>query len=179
MKKLLVSGLVISGLIMASPTALLAGGHGGSKCYKSSQKESSCKSSKLKKKLKTLWANKDALELKDKQLDKIADIKHTALKDLIQLKADKEIVAVDIKTAFWADSIDLNKVNDLIDKKYAAKAKTAKVFAKALSDVQKVLTIKQNEQWKEIMLKAYLSKGRCSKCASAKFCPLTGKPMGK
>jgi len=180
MKKLLITGAIISGLIMVSPTAALAYPQGKSKCLKCAQKASKCKISKLKSKTKLLWENQEDLGLKDDQLEKIADIKHATIKELIQLKADKDIVKVDLKSLMYADTIDVDEANKLIDAKYQAKKDSAKVYIKAVSDIQQVLSKDQRSQWKELCKKAK-DKPSCAKCAAAsgKFCPLTGKKLDK
>ena len=171
MKKLLLSGILITGLIVANPAGVFADSHQRSSCAKCEAKTKKCKISRLKKKVKQLWFNKEALGIAEKQLEKIKDIKHAAIKELIRLKADKDIVKVDLKSAMWDESIDVGAVNKLIDAKYAAKTKAAKTYVKALRDIQKVLSKEQRAKWKEMSIKA--------KLAGGKICPITGKPLDK
>ncbi len=177
MKKVLIAGLVVSGLIMASPTVASACPNQKSQCSKCAEKSRTCKISKLKKKIGLLWENKEDLGLKDGQLDKIKDIKHASTKKLIQLKADIEIVMVDLKSAMYVDSIDVDSVNKLIEAKYAAKEEASKTFIKSISDIQQVLSKDQRDQWKDLCKKSQ-NKASCSK-GEKKFCPLTGKPLNK
>jgi len=181
MKKVLLSGIIITGLIMANPVMIEACQKGAtSSCAKCAAKASQCKISKLKKKVTMLWTNQDALEITDDQMAKIKDIKHAAIKELIQLKADKDVVMVDLKSAMWEESMDLGAVNKLIDTKYAAKKKSSKTFVKAINDIQKDLTDKQLAAWKAMAIAQKVGKSSCSKCnakSSGKFCPLTGKPL--
>jgi Spy/CpxP family protein refolding chaperone len=179
MKKILMAGVLITGLIMANPAVVLACSQQKTQCAKCEAKAQQCKISELKKKVKPLWIHKDVLSIKEDQLNKIKDIKHKAIKELIQLNADKEIVMVDLESAMRGDSIDVNSINKLIDTKYAAKNKTAKTYVKAIGDIQKVLTKEQRAQWGEISVKSKLSEEKCAKCASSdgKICPLTGKSL--
>jgi len=181
MKKVLLSGIIITGLIMANPVMIEACQKGAtSSCAKCAAKASQYKISKLKKKVTMLWTNQDALEITDDQMAKIKDIKHAAIKELIRLKADKDVVMVDLKSAMWEESMDLGAVNKLIDTKYAAKKKSSKTFVKAINDIQKVLTDKQRAAWKAMAIAQKMGKSSCSKCnakSSGNFCPLTGKSL--
>lgn len=180
MKKFLMAGLLVAGLIIANPAVVFACPQQKEQCSKCEAKAQQCKISQLKKKVQPLWFNKEALDIKEDLLNKIKDIKHGAIKELIQLSADKEIVMVDLKSAMWADLIDVNVVNKLIDDKYAFENKTAKTYIKAIGDIQKVLSEEQRAKWHEMSVKAELSGANCAKCAAAsdgKVCPLTGKPL--
>ena len=180
MKKLLISSLIITGLVLASPMAATADNHKEcgvrSECSKS-EKDSKCLVTKLKGKTKLLWENKEDLGLKDAQLDKIKEIKYATIKQLIRLDADKKIAKVELKSLWYEDVVDVDKANVAIDAKYKAKADSAKVFTKAISDIQNELTKEQRDKWKEHCKAS--EKGECGKCAKAKFCPLTGKPTDK
>jgi len=180
MKKTILSALLITGLITAAPGAVFACGScaqdsAPSKCSSCQEKAKTCKITKLKKKVKLLWAHQEQLKIADDQLTRIKDIKHKAIKELIQLKADKEIIMVDLQSAMRASQLNLGEVNTLIDAKYAALTKTAKTFAKALGDIQNVLTADQRAQW-SAMLKA-MGDSSCPNCGGTKFCPYTGKKL--
>ena len=60
------------------------------------------------------WAYKDELKLSENQLEKIADIKHAAMKQMIHESADVKAIKVDVKTEMWEPQIDVNKVNQKI-----------------------------------------------------------------
>ena len=112
-----------------------------------------------------------------------------AFKEAIKIaKAEIDVIKVDVKTAMWKEKIDLAEVNKLIDKKYNAKAKLAKTYVKAVSDIQGVLSAEQLSQLHEMKVQAKLTKDckkcghdkKCTKCAAksgGKFCPITGKPL--
>lgn len=180
MKKFLMAGVLIAGLIVANPAIVLACPQQKGQCAKCEAKAQQCKISELKKKVKPLWIHKDVLGINEDQLTKVKDIKQKAIKELIQLNADKEIVMVDLESAMRGESIDITVINKLIDAKYSAKSKTAKVFVKAISDIQNVLTKEQRAQWKEMCTESELGGSDCAKCAASsdgKICPLTGKSL--
>ncbi|MBZ0166342.1 MAG: Spy/CpxP family protein refolding chaperone [Candidatus Omnitrophica bacterium] len=175
------------------------------KCNKAQTQE--CKIGKLKKTAKVLWTHKEHLQLTDDQLGKLKKIKHAAIKDIIRLNADIDVTKVDLDSAMWSEQIDTGKVNPLIDSKYAAKSNIAKIYVKALSDMQSVLDDEQRGKWLEIRTCQKMSKdcgsqcggacdackakskcakcvkagGTCAKCSQSKsgFCPITGKPLTK
>jgi len=178
MKKLLITSLVVTGLLLSSSVVVQACSKDKGKCSKCAEKTQKCKITKLKKKVKPLWIHKDSLGITEDQLNKIKDIKHKAIKKMIQLHADKDIVMIDLDSAMRAESINVNVVNKLIDSKYVSKKKTAKTYVKAISDIQKVLTEGQRAQWKKMALKEKFGRSKCSKCANSsgdKICPITGK----
>ena len=175
MKKVL-AAVLITGLMVVSPVSVMAGGHKGD-CSKHEAKASKCKVTKLKGEMKKYWKFADDLELTDEQLGKIADIKHEAMKQLIQQSADVKIIKVDVTTAMWAKQIDTGKVNKLIDQKYNAKNKLAKTYVQALADAQAVLNDDQRAMMQEKKLACYLGKSDCGKCGGGKVCPITGKKL--
>ncbi|VAW13966.1 hypothetical protein MNBD_BACTEROID05-371 [hydrothermal vent metagenome] len=177
MKKFLMIVIVMVGLMTINSGFAFACLKDKTSC---DSKSGHCKISKLKEKVKSLWVNQDALGITDDQLDSIKDIKYVALKKLIQLKADKEIVLVDFHSAIWKDLIDVNKVNNLIDAKYKSKNKSAKTYVKAMSDIQKILSKEQRNQWRTILKKVKLGEGECSKfgmSSDKKLCPLRAKTV--
>lgn len=181
MKRMLLSGMLVVGMVMAYPFAVQA--YSGEGCYKCAEKGKAAQITKLKKKVGMLWENQEALKITEKQMMAIKDIKHAAIKQLIQYQADKEIVMVDLKSKMREDIIDVDAVNPLIDAKYTAKIRSAKTYARALSDIQNVLDEGQREQWKELFKAFGPSKcqGKCQNLRGShyagekKFCPVSGK----
>ena len=175
MKKLWITGLLVAGLVAINPAYIFASSHKDGQCAKYECKKSKCKIQKLKKKTKPLCTYKEHLKITDEQSDQIKAIKNKAMKDLIQLKADKDIVKVDLKSAMHEEMIDLGEVNRLVDAKYTAKTNSAKVYVKAISDIQKVLNEEQRAHWLDMCQK---DKGYKSDCGSSgKICPITGKHL--
>ncbi len=176
-------GMATMYTVSADAGACHKGGCKGSSC--SQGKASKCKITKLKKMTKMLYWHKDALEITDDQMDQIKSVKHTAIKTLIKLRADKDIVKVDLKSEMWEDMIDVDRVNDLIDQKYAIKTSASKVYVKAIADILKILNEDQRKMVKKIakhkkMGKSCGTSSCCGKCGSGgagKVCPITGKPL--
>lgn len=182
MKRLLLSFLLITGLLVLSPLYAQA-------CQKHEKGEKNkSQISELKEKVQMLWAHQEHLGISDDQMAKVKGLKHEAIKEIIRLKADIDIAALDIKSAMHEKSIDLDKVNKLIDQKYSAKTRIAKAYVKALSDIQSTLTDEQRAKLHDLKKQAMMKKdcpmGKCTKadcphCKSKKgaMCPFTGKAM--
>lgn len=180
-KKIIFTAVLTFGLILASSQLSFASGHKSS-CSKCEAKEQACKITKLKKTLKTLWKHEESMGITQEQMEKIKDIKHKAVKEMIQLTADKDIIYVDLKSAMWKEKINVSEINKLIDQKYAVKVKLAKKYVKAIGDVQDVLTEEQRAHWMEIAKAKKKGWSSCSKCekgskGGGKYCPITGKKM--
>lgn len=190
MKKFLTLSFILTGLFILNPlqTQACSGKH-----HQNYSKDET-KADKLKKDVKTIWMHDDVLKISDEQKTKIKDIKHTALKKLIQQQADIDIIVVDYKTAMAETKLDVGKVNKLLDKKYDAKKKIAKTHVKALSDIQNILTDTQRKALNDAKTKMHYSKDgdcpkskcldckdgkKCAKCAAKSdgICPITGKPL--
>ena len=177
MNKILTGILIVFAMTTLNLAPVYADGKGGgSSCSKCSHQEKKCKIKKLKKKMSLYWAYKDELKLSDDQLQKIAEVKTTAMKQMIRESAEVKVLKVDIKSELWAPQINADKVSPLIDAKYAAKAKLAKTMVKALADAQAVLSADQRAKMKEIKTDRYINKSGIlgSKC-TGKFCSLAAK----
>ncbi|MFC1620815.1 Spy/CpxP family protein refolding chaperone [Candidatus Omnitrophota bacterium] len=110
-------------------------------------------SQKFYKKAMMIIKSQEELGLSDEQVEKIKDLKISTKKDLIRKKADIDILALDIKAGMWEDTIDLNAVNVLIDKKYEIKKEKAKVLVAARAVLKSTLTADQNKQLKTLCRK--------------------------
>lgn len=134
---------------------------------------------------KMLYWHRDSLKITEEQMDQIKDIKKAATKKLIKLRADKDIVKVDLKSEMWEEMIDVDRVNDLIEQKYSIKTTTSKVYVQAVADIQQVLNEEQRKMAKHIAIQKKMGHGHshakscCGKCGggSGKVCPITGKPL--
>ena len=177
MKKNLLIALLIAGFLTVSAAEVMACDKGKSDCMKCAIKKSQCLTSKLKSKVKMLWLSQEDLDISEDQMSKIKDIKHAALKEMIQLKADLDILKVDLMPAFYSEQIDIDTVGPQVEQKYELKKKSALAFTKALSDIQGVLSEKQREEWKDMVIAAKLA-SKCSSCSGPKICPITGKAIG-
>ena len=104
-------------------------------------------------KARFILENKKELGLLDEQVKKIKDLKIEAKKDLIRKKAELDILALDIKGELWRDTIDTDRVNKLIDKKYELKKEKAKSLVNTYVALKNILTDEQREKMKELRKK--------------------------
>lgn len=176
MKKTLTGILIIFAMTLLNLAPVYAGHGGSSACAKCAQQAQECMVTKLKSEMVLFWAYKTELKITEDQLGKIAGIKHAAIKQLIRETAEAEVVVIDAMTELWAAQIDVEKINPLIDAKYAAKAKIARTYVKALADAQAVLNDEQRAKMKDIKSDRYIQESGVmgSKC-TGKHCPLAGK----
>ncbi|HRZ86412.1 MAG TPA: Spy/CpxP family protein refolding chaperone [bacterium] len=114
-------------------------------------------------KLMMLEHNKKKLGLTDEQAGKIASIKDGLTKDRIALNAQIDTLEVDIRTLVTADTIEVDKVRPLIEKKYEIEKEIGLKSIEALASAQKVLTPEQNKKAREMgrdMWKSHGPKGK-------------------
>jgi len=102
--------------------------------------------------------NQEELEISDEQAKKIKDLKIKAKKDMIRIKADIDVIALDIKQETWKDVINIKAVNSLIDKKYDLKKAKAKSSVAACAELKSILTEEQKKA-----LKALKKTKKCKK----------------
>ncbi len=119
-----------------------------------------------------MLSKQDELGLSDDQVKQIKDLKHKVMKDMIRKDAEIDVLAIDIKSAMWEDSIDTEAVDKLLDAKYDLKKAEAKAIVAALADLQNILTKEQQDKMKAIVKE-------CKKAMMA--CPMMkgGCPMMK
>ncbi|MEW5894180.1 MAG: hypothetical protein AB1650_00235 [Candidatus Omnitrophota bacterium] len=97
----------------------------------------------------TLLANSKELGISDEDFQKIKDLKVRTKKSYIKSRAETETVLVDIISALWDRSMDIAKVNELIDKKYELKRQGMKELAGAWFELKSMLSQEQMEKtWK-------------------------------
>jgi Spy/CpxP family protein refolding chaperone len=143
-KRVWVAYLVLFIAIMFIASVAYAGGQ--SKC-KGKHKSFS---GKIFSKMFLAIKNQEALGLSDEQFAKIKDLKIKTKKDLVQKKADIEIVAIDIKALMWEDTIDTKAANNLIDKKYELKKAKAKYLMGAYAAFKNILSAEQKKEFQKI-----------------------------
>lgn len=115
-------------------------------------------SQKFYKKAMMIIKNQEELGLSDEQVEKIKDLKISTKKDLIRKKAEIDILALDIKASMWEDTIDLDAVNALIDKKYEIKKEKAKALVAACAVLKSTLTADQKKKMKSLCRKGMKGK---------------------
>ena len=86
-------------------------------------------SDKLFMKASLILSHSESLGLTEDQVQQIKKLKLDTKKDLIMKKAEIDTVKVDIKSALWEPSIDLDAVNPLVEKKYEIKKAKSKAIA--------------------------------------------------
>ena len=123
---------------------VFADGHGKSKGDHGSLDK------KLYMKAHFLLKNEKELGLTDAQVEQIKNLKYETKKDIIKRKAEIDVLAVDIKRALWADTIDTDAINALIDKKYELKKAKAKTLVSAYAKLKATLTDEQKEKMKTL-----------------------------
>ncbi|MDP8258709.1 MAG: hypothetical protein P9L90_04730 [Candidatus Aadella gelida] len=163
-KRLLVIVLIL-GLCLSAGT-VYAGGH---------DKGSD---NKVVKKAMMMLKNADELGLSDEQVAKIKAIKIASKKDAIRKDAEIELLKVDIMSNMYGDTIDIETINPLIDKKYDIKKAKAKSTVKGYADLKNVLTADQKVKAKELCKKSKMKCGGKGGMKSGK-CEMCSKKMGK
>ncbi len=106
---------------------------------------------KFFKKVKMIYLYQDELNVNEKQMDQMKELKITLKKDLIKKKADLDIIGVDILSLLYEDIIDVEAVDKLIDQKYEIKKAKIKNVIKSYAQLKKILTKEQIEKLKEIV----------------------------
>ena len=109
-----------------------------------------CLGGKFYHKVMGVIKNQEELGLSDEQVKKLKDLKLSTKKEVIRKKAEIDILAIDIKAAMWEDSIDVNAVNVLIDKKYELKKEKAKALVAACVALKSILTDEQQKKLKSL-----------------------------
>lgn len=155
-KKIMGTVLVIFALIFSISTAeVYARDCGKMKGYQCLEEKFSCKTHFILK-------NKEELGLSDKQIEKIKDLKIKTKKDLIRKNADLEILALDVKSGLWKDTIDTDTVNKQIGKKYDLKKEKAISLVNAYAALKDILTKEQKEKMKDLCGKCKKEVAQCS-----------------
>lgn len=149
--------LVCAAFLMTAGT-VMAGGH--TKAGDAKQ----CMESKFFMKAKMMYLNQDELDLSDKQVDKIKDLKFEVKRNLIKQNAEIDTVKVDIMKELYQDKINTKQIDKLIDKKYDLKKQKAKYLVKSYAQLKGILKKDQYEKLKEI----WVDKKK------KLYCPLTG-----
>jgi len=102
--------------------------------------------------------HKEKLSLTKDQQDKIKALCTKTKKDAIQLEADAEKIAVDIKGKFMEEIFDATGINSLIDKKFDLTKQLVKSCVNSHAQLLTILTDDQSTQLKEFMKEC---KGDC------------------
>ena len=125
----------------------------GKSCFKGREYHQKGLDDKFEYKASLFLGKKEELGLSDEQVEAIKELKLKVSKDLIMKEAEIEVIGLDIKTAVHKDSVDLEAINGLIDKKYEIKKAKAKLLVKSYAELKGILTKAQKDKlknlWKE------------------------------
>ena len=117
---------------------------------------------KIYHKLRLVIVNQDELDLSDKQLEKIEDLKINVKKDLIKRNAEIDLIGVDIESRLRDEKIDKKAINSLIDRKYELKKAKAKSLIDVLVELKNILSAEQEKKLKDIRLQSHKMRYRSS-----------------
>lgn len=93
---------------------------------------------------------KEQLKLSEKQTDQLEKISLSSRKDMIRLKADMEILSLELEPLMEAKKFDRSAVEAVLNKIEVVRTKMSKVRTKMLLDTREVLTQDQYKKLKEI-----------------------------
>jgi Spy/CpxP family protein refolding chaperone len=102
-------------------------------------------------KTQLIYRFKDELGLTEEQVTQIEETRSAFKKEMIKLKAEIDVLTVDIKNALRADDVDVDAVNPLIDQKYDLKKAKAKKTVAVMAELKSVLTEEQKAKFKELI----------------------------
>ena len=105
-------------------------------------------------KAKFMLKNEDELELSDKQVDDMKELKFATKRELIKRDAEIDLAKIDIKEKLYKDKVDVAGIDPLIDKKYELKKEKAKYLVKQYAALKGVLTDKQLDEMKTLWRKS-------------------------
>lgn len=108
------------------------------------------KSCKVTAKAHMVLKNKDELGISENQEEKIEALLLKAKKESIRQDAEIEIIGLDIKAKMKENTVNVQEINPLIDKKYDLKKAKAKASLAAYAELKNILTDKQKETLKEL-----------------------------
>ncbi len=149
-------------IIFALSTMALAGGHKDGYCKKGLD-------DKLIGKFHFVLQNEDELALTPEQTHDIKELKKSVKKKVIESEAAVDIIKVDLYAAMSEDPMNVDLVNDLIDKKYDEKKHKAKLLIQSYSKFQSILNDEQKEKMKTMCRE---QKKQKMNCGSMKDCPM-------
>lgn len=95
-------------------------------------------------------SNGDELALSEEQEEAIRELKIELKKKLIRQEAEIDIAAVDIRAELMEDTVDLESVKPLVDKKYALKKEKAYSLVEAYAELKDTLNEEQKQTLKDL-----------------------------
>ncbi len=147
MKKLFVFAVLFFAFIAMAAPASVAGGRGicGYDSYENVSLED-----KFMDKVSFINMNKDELGISDEQVKKIKDMKLDLKKTLIKKQAEIDLLALEIKSGLWEDTVDTAALSVLIAQKYELKKDKTIAVVEAYANLKKTLTKEQMDSMKKL-----------------------------
>ena len=90
------------------------------------------------------------LALTDEQRAQVRTLLANHDKDVIRIKADRDMMAIDIRQLLDADSVDLPKVKELLQSMAGKEADLRFAHIATMQDIRKLLTPEQQKQFRAI-----------------------------
>jgi Spy/CpxP family protein refolding chaperone len=94
--------------------------------------------------------NQERLKLSEDQITKIKNLDADTRKEMIKMKADIELIDVDLNQKLMDEALDIKATNELIDKKYDLKKEKAKAIVAAHAQFKELLSKEQEEVLKKL-----------------------------
>ncbi len=97
-----------------------------------------------------IMMNKDELGVTEEQERKVKDLKLELRKTLIKKQAEIDLLALEIKSGLWEDTVDTAALSKLIEQKYGLKKDKAVAVVEAYANLKKILTKEQMANMKKL-----------------------------
>jgi len=147
MKKLFVFAVLFCAFIALAAPASVAGGRCMCPCCSD---EGGSLDDKFMAKVSFINMNKDELGVSDEQARKVKDLKLELKKTLIKKQAEIDLLALEIKSGLWEDTVDTAALSELIARKYELKKEKAIAVVEAYANLKKTLTKEQMDKMKKM-----------------------------
>lgn len=102
-------------------------------------------------KAKMFLEKEEVLGLTEKQVKTVMDLKMAMKKEVIRLDAEIDILEIDVFSGLRQETVDVENLNSLIDKKYEIKKEKTRAALKAYAELKAVLTPEQKTKLKSLL----------------------------
>lgn len=99
-----------------------------------------------------IMKNADDLDLSDEQIKSIKNLKMETKKMIVSKEAEAEVIWIDVMSEMYEESVNLEKVNSLIDQKYEIKKALTKGIAASYAKLKGTLSEEQMKELKELWM---------------------------
>lgn len=97
-----------------------------------------------------LWRSLMSLDLNEKQMTEIKEIRNRTAKETIKKRADERILGIELKELLDKDSVDMKTVEAQLKKIEALKTEMHLSIIKAIEEAKSKLTPEQRKKFKEM-----------------------------